>query len=70
MQGVFRDRNVMLDCLVDGLRNIVWLVAKEDHGVMVDLLERAVYHLNNARDDEVRLARTEARERAAREGRS
>ncbi len=62
------DTTALLECLVDGLSNSIWLLADEDHRRAADLLERAAGQLQEESESERRKAKSEARARAVREG--
>ena len=68
IHGAYNDTNALLDVLLDGFRNSVWILAGKDFRVSADLLERAGAALQEELDADRRRAKLRAREAALRAG--
>ena len=63
------DVHALLDCLVDSLRNSVWLLADKDYRTSADLLERAADLLQEESEGDRRKAKSKARATCAAQAR-
>jgi len=68
VHGAYNDTNALLDVLLDGFRNSVWILAGKDFRVSADLLERAGAALQEESNADRRRAKLRAREAALRAG--